>query len=41
MKLAGDLLQRMDDRSCVERFIANQLLSVSFSVSVFVIFMTN
>lgn len=37
-KLMGDLLQRISDHSRVEKFLTNQLLSVTFSILSFVIF---
>lgn len=37
-KLMGDLLQRMNDHSRVERFLTNQLLNVSFSILSFIVF---
>ncbi len=37
-KLIGDLLQRMEDHSRVEKFLTNQTLSVLFSILSFVVF---
>lgn len=36
-KLMGDLLQRMQDHSRVEKFLTNQMLSVMFSMLSFAI----
>ena len=37
-KLIGDLMQRMNDHSRVEKFLTTQMLSVTFSVFSFVVF---
>lgn len=37
-KLMGDLLQRMNDHSRVEKFLTTQMLNVSFSILSFVVF---
>lgn len=37
-KLIGDLMQRMNDHSRVEKFLTTQMLSVTFSVLSFVVF---
>jgi ATP-binding cassette subfamily B protein len=37
-KLMGDLLQRMNDHSRIEKFLTNQVLNVAFSVLSFLIF---
>lgn len=37
-KLMGDLLQRMEDHSRVERFLTNQMLNVAFSLLGFLVF---
>ena len=37
-KLIGDLMQRMNDHSRVEKFLTTQMLSVTFSVFSFAVF---
>lgn len=37
-KLMGDLMQRMNDHSRVEKFLTNQMLNVTFSLLSFIIF---
>lgn len=37
-KLMGDLMQRMNDHSRVEKFLTNQMLNVTFSLLSFVVF---